>query len=50
MTACLFYAVASTGVTDILSVISVSVVSVKESSLVILNDSSYFNSISKLFL
>jgi len=47
MTACLFYAIAGTSATDILSVVSVSIISVEASSSVIF---SYSDSASKSFL
>jgi len=49
MTAYLFCVITSAGATDILSMVSISIISVKVSSSVILNDSSHFNSTSKLF-
>ena len=48
MTTCLFYTV-SAGTVDISSIIFVSVVSLKASSSVILNNPSCFDSASKLF-
>ena len=49
MTVYLFCVITNAGATDILSIVSIYIISVKASSSVILNDPSHFNSTSKLF-